>query len=109
MRLRSFYIAAVSALLATGANAQFADTLNGHITTNLSISGEWVLGGIVYVDSGVTFTILPGTVVRGVTGMQDAMGGLVVGRGAKINANGSKENPIIMTAITDNLNDPYDC
>jgi len=78
----------------------------------------YVLGTVIYVEAGVTLTIEPGTVVRGLPdadtpGVQDP-GTLVITRGAKIFAIGTKLKPIIFTNIDDDNigsnpgTDPYD-
>src|SRR5262245_23369769 len=66
---------------------------------------EYVLGTVIYVEAGVTLTIEPGTVVRGLPdsatpGVQDP-GTLVITRGAKIIANGTPAKPIVFTNIDD--------
>jgi hypothetical protein len=79
---------------------------------------EYILGTVIYVEAGVTLTIEPGTVVRGLPdsatpGVNDP-GTLVITRGAKIYAIGTKLKPIIFTnEDDDNIGsnpgtDPYD-
>ncbi|MEJ5265826.1 MAG: T9SS type A sorting domain-containing protein [Bacteroidales bacterium] len=64
------------------------------ITTNQTISGTVKLDGWVYVKSGATLTIQPGTIIRGTTGST-----LIIERGAKIIAEGTKEQPIVFTSM----------
>jgi hypothetical protein len=71
--------------------------LKGDITANqtLSASKKYLLDGFVYVKSGVTLTIEPGTVI---TGDKASKGTLVITRGAKINAEGTVDKPIVFTS-----------
>lgn len=73
------------------------DTLSGSIWGHVTIdnSKEWWLNGKVLVQNGGSITIGPGTVIRGVP---ETIGTLVIKRGGKIFANGTKEEPIIMTS-----------
>ena len=64
-------------------------------STTLSASNAYVLVGGVFVESGATLTIQPGTVIYGDSATK---GFLVIDRGAKINANGTAMNPIVMTS-----------
>ncbi|HTN45249.1 MAG TPA: hypothetical protein VL098_02810 [Flavipsychrobacter sp.] len=72
-------------------------TLSGDISANttLSASKKYLLKGFVYVKSGVTLTIEPGTVI---TGDKASKGTLVITRGAKIHAEGTASKPIIFTS-----------
>ncbi|MFB6305966.1 MAG: hypothetical protein ABEH43_03085, partial [Flavobacteriales bacterium] len=63
----------------------------------------YVLDGFVYVNSGQTLTIEPGTVIKGKPGQGSDASALIVARGAKIKAEGKKDNPIIFTAESDDL------
>ena len=73
-------------------------TLTGNITTSLTLKSDinYVLDGWVYVKSGATITIEPGTVIKG---KLDTKASLVIERGAKIMANGTAAKPIIFTSI----------
>ena len=55
----------------------------------------WVLRGAVFVEEGVTLTIQPGTTVIGESG---SVGTLIVRRGGKLNAIGTREQPIVFTS-----------
>ncbi|MEQ1885220.1 MAG: hypothetical protein ABL967_09180 [Bryobacteraceae bacterium] len=59
---------------------------------------NYILRGIVFVKSGATLTIEPGTVVQGAPGSQPPSA-LVVTREGKINAAGTRSRPIIMTSL----------
>ena len=86
--------------------------------TNASITGdtfwtadtEYIMDGNVYVEDGETLTIEAGTVIKGLatptTGDQETA--LIVARGGKIFAEGTRERPIIFTSEDDDVNDPFD-
>lgn len=73
--------------------------VEGRITINFSFTKNelWILDGGVFVDNGATLTIEPGTKVYGAFNEKTAF--LSVQRGAKINANGTAEAPIVLTTI----------
>ncbi|HEV8201373.1 MAG TPA: hypothetical protein VGS03_15255, partial [Candidatus Polarisedimenticolia bacterium] len=122
-------IPAIGSLLAGLALAAPAGAATINITSNITpaspaslmhwtADNEYVLGTVIYVEAGVTLTIEPGTVVRGLPdaetpGVQDP-GTLVITRGAKIYAIGTKLKPIVFTnEDDDNIGsnpgtDPYD-
>lgn len=72
-------------------------TVTGEITSNTTwtASKTYLLTGYVYVKNGATLTIEPGTVIRGDL---TTTGTLVITRGAKIVAAGTKDLPIIFTS-----------
>jgi hypothetical protein len=64
----------------------------------------YILDTKIFVESGATLTIEPGTVIKGRAKANPADAtALVITRGAKINANGTVTAPIIFTAESDNL------
>ena len=81
-------------------------TISGHVTT----TQRWTtacpvyIDGLVFVDSGVTVTIDPGETVVGKDPPTPGLGGpknvsaLIFLRGSKINAQGTKTQPIVMTS-----------
>jgi len=71
--------------------------LKGDITANqtLSASKKYLLDGFVYVKNGATLTIEPGTVIMGDKANK---GTLIITRGAKINAEGTADKPIVFTS-----------
>lgn len=89
----------------TGADPrEFTVTTSGDVSTvegNSDVSytftsdKTWVLKGFVYVESGATLTIEPGTVVRG---DKDTKGTLIIKRGAMIMAEGTASQPIVFTS-----------
>lgn len=70
-------------------------TVTGTITSNTTWTNNntYLLSGVVYVDSLVTLTIQPGTVIRGASGNSS----LLVERGGKLIAEGTPCNPIVFT------------
>jgi hypothetical protein len=71
--------------------------LEGNITTNMTLDADekYLIRGKVYVQAPATLTIPAGTVLFG---EKDSDGALIINRGAKIDARGTAENPIIMTS-----------
>ncbi|SIT29014.1 hypothetical protein SAMN05421788_108196 [Filimonas lacunae] len=76
-------------------------TLSGAITANRTLSQDttYLIDGKVFVAGGATLTIQPGTLLKGVSKASalDASA-LVVTRGAKIDAQGTADAPIIFTS-----------
>ncbi|MFZ4770957.1 MAG: hypothetical protein ACOYLO_12320 [Ferruginibacter sp.] len=73
-------------------------TISGHITSNTTwtSSNVYKLSGLVYVDSLVTLTIEPGTVIRGDELIKTSS--LIVSRGARLMAEGTQCKPIVFTS-----------
>ena len=74
-------------------------TVEGDITSNTTwiSSNVYYLNNQAFVDSGVTLTIEPGTVIKaryGVYSGSNAAPALVIKQGAKIMAEGTKDKPI---------------
>jgi uncharacterized membrane protein len=61
------------------------------------------LDGRVIVATGVTLTIEPGTIIKGRNQTGASASALMIARGAKINAVGTAQKPIIFTSILDNI------
>lgn len=68
----------------------------------------YLLDGLVFVNEGQTLTIEPGTVIRARSGQGRNSSALIVARGGRIEADGTADAPIIMTALDDDLEDPTD-
>jgi hypothetical protein len=80
------------------------------IATNtiLTCDKTYILDNKIYVPSGKTLTIQPGTVVKGApTGTPAAANAILVMRGGKIFASGTESCPIIFTAQADPLDGTY--
>lgn len=71
--------------------------VSGSISANTTWTSNnvYLLQGLVYVDSLVTLTIQPGTIIRGTTGTNAS---LIIRRGAKLMAEGTVCNPIVFTS-----------
>jgi len=63
----------------------------------------WVAEGRVFVNDGQTLTIEAGTILKGKSGQGENASVFVIARGAKINADGKADMPIIMTAEADEI------
>ena len=73
-------------------------TKSGTITANETWTSNNVykISGLVYVDTLVTLTIQPGTIIRGDETVANSS--LIITRGGKINAQGTVCNPIVFTS-----------
>lgn len=80
-------------------------SINAGETVNWTKDNVYLLTEPVFVEEGATLNIQAGTVIKGKAGA-DAF--LTISRGAKINAMGTKEEPIIFTAEADDVTDPTD-
>ncbi len=90
-------------LLIEGNPEVFRDNGSGTGTTTWKKDREYILEGFVFVNDGQTLTIEPGTVIRFKTGQAENSSALIVSRGGKIIANGTREEPIIFTVEGDDL------
>lgn len=74
------------------------------ISTNVTSSITWPssceisLNGLIFVDEGVTLTIEPGTVIKGLRNTPNPPSALIFRRGARIIANGTAAQPIVFTS-----------
>jgi len=76
--------------------------------TTLTCDKMWILDKKIYVPNGVTLTIQPGTVVKGMnTGVPSTATALVVSRGGKIYADGTADCQIVFTAQADPMDGTY--
>jgi hypothetical protein len=71
--------------------------VSGDITANTTWTADkiYTLKGFVYVTNGATLTIQPGTIVKG---DKASKGTLIITRGAKIDATGTVDKPIVFTS-----------
>ena len=88
-----------SLAFATFSFGQSVVTVEGDITSNTTwtASNVYFLNNQAFVDSGVTLTIEPGTVIKaryGEYNASNAAPALVIKQGAKIMAEGTKDKPI---------------
>lgn len=72
-------------------------TVEGDINSNTTWTAaqKYKIKGFVYVKSGVTLTIEPGTIIFG---DKDSKGTLIVERGGKLEAAGTASQPIVFTS-----------
>jgi hypothetical protein len=103
----NFTFSAIDKLDRTSTTKTFAVTVtefvrevvqvSGNITGNVTWTADkiWRLNGFVRVQDGGVLTIQPGTLV---IGNRDSKGTLIVQMGGKIIADGTAENPIVMTS-----------
>ena len=91
------------------AQAQTCDPGDVIISADITTSQTWTsdntycLSDVIYVTNGATLTIAPGTVIRAEPDetATNKPGTLVISRGSKIRALGTKGSPIIMTDLDD--------
>ncbi|MCX8057468.1 MAG: T9SS type A sorting domain-containing protein [Ignavibacteria bacterium] len=71
--------------------------ISGNINSNVTLSSskKYLLRGFVNVNPPATITIEPGTIIYG---EKDSKGTLIINRGAKIIANGTRQRPIVFTS-----------
>ncbi|RFP65399.1 T9SS C-terminal target domain-containing protein [Hymenobacter lapidiphilus] len=71
--------------------------VEGSITTNTTWTADkvYLLKGFVFVESGATLTIQPGTIIKG---DKASKGTLTIKQGAKIEARGTAAKPIVFTS-----------
>lgn len=80
-------------------------TKAGAISANetWTANNVYLLVGKVVVESGVTLTIEPGTIIKGEEGTGTLASALIVAQGGMINAVGTAAAPIIFTSKLDNI------
>ncbi len=92
------------ALLASSSLLNAATTVSNDITDNTIWSkagSPYILTDYIFVKSGVTLTIDAGVLVQANEGSADGAPALIVTQGAKIDAQGTVNEPIIFTSILD--------
>lgn len=77
---------------------------SGTGTATWTSNNVYLLDGFVFVNSGQTLTIQPGTVIKGKPGTGANASALIVAQGGTINACGTATQPIIFTFEADPLN-----
>ena len=88
---------ALAAICVTNAAAFGTRTVQGDITANTrwTADSQTLLKGYVYVTAGVTLTVDSGSIIRG---DKNTKGSLIIEKGAKLIAIGSKTAPIVFTS-----------
>lgn len=73
--------------------------ISGDITSDRKLTNDtlWEIRGVVYVKNNATLTVEPGTFVQGQPGTTPPSA-LIITQNGKINADGTKARPIIMTS-----------
>lgn len=98
--------------LAAPAVAETIQVADGDIAAGSNVvwtaDNEYVLNGFVFVDAGASLTIEAGTVIKGKPGVAENASALIVAKGGRIFANGTRQAPIIFTAEADDVTDPFD-
>jgi len=94
-------------MAATTAGAALVEVYDNDIQAGQSrvwtADNTYLLKEKVFVEAGAVLTIQPGVVVKAESGTGSQASGLIICRGAKIIASGTRENPIIFTAKADDL------
>ncbi len=107
MKLASRNLAAAAAALLLAGSAYAANIIAPRtITANTTWTKDntYFLEGYVFVTGNSTLTIQPGTVVKGRVSSGATAAALIITRGSKIIADGTKDEPIIFTSELDQLN-----
>lgn len=63
----------------------------------------YILNGFVFLNSGDTLEIEPGTIIKANPGAGAEASALIIARGAYIDARGTAAEPIIFTSVQDNI------
>ncbi len=81
------------------------EDLSGLLTEDFTLTNDiiWEINGKFVVSNGVTLTIEPGTIIKGLEGTGSLASALIVARGGRIMAEGTAEAPIVFTSINDNI------
>jgi len=87
----------IGLFFSTLASAQQLEVVAGNISQNTTWGPdrEYLLTGFVYVKNQATLTILPGTVIKG---DKNSRGTLIITRGSKLIADGTRQQPIVFTS-----------
>jgi hypothetical protein len=107
MKIKSFILAALAASTVLVGSAWAA---NVNVPRTISANTTWTkdnvyfLEGYTFVINDATLTIEPGTVIKGRQSTGSNAASLIITRGAKIMAEGTREQPIVFTSELDNLN-----
>jgi hypothetical protein len=86
----------------------FDDDIKAGETRTLHADTTWILSGFVFVEAGATLNVEAGTVIKARPGEGINASALIICKDGKINAVGTADNPIIMTAEADDVDDPDD-
>jgi hypothetical protein len=97
-------------VLVSAQNKPTRNITDASIKGNVTWSADtiYILNGRVFVEDGESLTIPAGTIIKGAPGTGENASALLVARGGKIFANGTKDKPIIFTAQSDNVDNLND-
>lgn len=93
-----------SSYLLEESDIYLSDDGTGTGTVTWTANHTYYLDGLVFVNDGQTLTIEPGTVIKAKPGQGGQASALIVSRGGRIMAEGTRDKPIIFTAEADDLN-----
>ncbi|KAA3621042.1 MAG: hypothetical protein DWQ02_28415 [Bacteroidetes bacterium] len=79
------------------------DRGEGTGTTTWTKDKTYVLHGRVFVNDGQVLTIEAGTIIKGSAGQAENASALIVARGGQVKAEGTANEPIIMTSEADEI------
>lgn len=85
------------------AKTEFEVSQNITANTTWKTGNVYILAGRITVTSGATLKIEPGVIIKGQAGTGPNATALVIARGAKIDAQGTAEKPIIFTSVADEI------
>jgi len=83
---------------------------NGELLASQTLTCDkiYTLDIKIYVPSGITLTVMPGTVIKGASVVDPSLAtALIIERGGKIIADGTKDCPIVFTSVADPMNGSY--
>jgi len=86
-------------------DSEYPNRLPSIIDTDLTLTNDtiWTIAGRVTVTNGATLTIEPGTILKGGYGSGTNSCALIIARTAKIDAQGTAQQPIVFTSIADDI------
>ncbi len=96
-------MACAAAVAAAGAAGAATIVVSSDITTDQTWTSNntYIIQGPIFVRDGAILTVQAGTLIRGTNPAPQQPGTLVVSRGSKIRMLGTREAPIVMTAVGD--------
>jgi len=112
IHMKKIFLLLAVLFFANVVNAQVVITADITTNTTWTSGNEYMLDGLIFVDSLVTLTIEAGTVMKAklqsniTTG--DGASALIIRRGGKLIAEGTQTQPIIFTSELDDIGDPND-
>jgi hypothetical protein len=101
--MKRIFTLLISALLLATFSYGADVVVDANISSDVTWSKDntYILDGFIFVESGATLTIQPGTLVKAYPGETVNASALIISRGAKIMAEGTAADPIIFTALDD--------